>query len=105
MYPTVSFAKTLALYLTGVIFCFAVLYVSHHVAPDAPFFAQLIVIVLAWSLCGYGLNRQVLHPLIQNDTSLWATIDSQSNIKIACFFWWPIKYPELIVRLFFVRSV
>lgn len=93
------------LYLLAVSGWITVMYLAQQVAPDASFLMQLFVLVLSWLGCGYAPNRPVLHPLIEEANSPMATIDSQSRIKMACLLWWPIKYPELIVRVFFTRHV
>jgi hypothetical protein len=105
MYSSISLPKTLALYVATLAFFFMVLVIARQISPDASLFTQFTVIVITWASCGYYLNRALLHPLIDADHSMNATIHNQSSIKISCFVWWPIKYPELIVRIFFIRHM
>jgi len=104
MYPRISLGSAAFLYLGAICIWLFAAFIANLIAPGA-LLAQAVVLLLAWAACGYGLNRLVLHPLIEDDHSVLATLHSQSSIKMACFLWWPIKYPELILRVFFVRHV
>lgn len=105
MYPIFTLSRALGMYLFAVFCWFLIQYVGHQISPDSPFIIDVLVALIPWLLGGYYLNRLILHPLIESDDGLFANIHSQSSIKMACFVLWPIKYPELIVRIFFIRHV